>query len=323
MGTLLLLVLVGSGEGTSRLSEAIERAVRDVLGATGDVIVQERPPDFSDREAVLAEQRLRAHAVARVSVSSGPELSVEIRVHGSGARSGRDGWLTRVISFAPDTDRTEIGRAAAYTLLTMLPDARILARGAQAPPPPAPPSPQVRASPQPPRVSLDKESAQLSIDLFGLTTAGLSGVGGGTGAGLRLGWRVSSRVLVSVGALGRTGDIDSVGATASTFGILLGAALAPLSSRRFNLALRIEAMAGLTLASYSAMNQATARQERWLPAGRATAEASISLTPRAVLIIAAGLEVAAGHTDVFVSGEKKAVLATVLAIAEGGIRIPF
>lgn len=308
----------------------MERAIREVLGTAGDVIVQERPPGFSDREAVHAEQRLQARAVARVSVSSGgrsspPELSVEVRVHRAGALPGSDEWLTRVIGFHPGTDRAEIGRATGYTLLTMLPDTRILASGAQAPPPSAPPPPQVPPSPQTPRISLDQEAAQLSIDLFGLTTAGLGGVGGGSGGGLRFGWRVSSRVLVSAGALGRTGDIDidRMGATASTFGFLLGAALAPLSSRHFTLALRIEAMAGLTVASYAVMSQATARQWRWLPSGRTTVEASIMLAPRASLIIAAGLELAAGHTDVFVGGEKRAVLASALAIAEAGIRIPF
>jgi len=326
MGHFLLLILVGTGQGSSRLSGAMEQAVRLVLGTAGDVIVEERPSDFPDQEAVRAEERVQARAVARIDLApaqSSRERLVEIRVHRAGRSAGADGWITRIVAFAPGTELSEIGRAAGYTILTMLPAGEVPAPRELRPQETARAMPEARAGPAAPELPTARAPRELAVDVMGAATTGLGGAGGGVGGVLRFGWRVWPAVAIGAGVLGRTGDLDAADVNARTFGLLLGAAIAPWSSPRFSLAVRIEAMAGLTVASRNAVNQPAASQWRWLPAGRATAEGAIRLAPRAFLLLAAGVEVGAGHTDVIVAGEKKAVLAAGLAIAEAGIRIRF
>jgi hypothetical protein len=97
-------------------------------------------------------------------------------------------------------------------------------------------------------------------------------------------------------------------------------------TRRFSLALRVEALLALQVASrFVTQGDSTARESRWIPGGTGAMEAAAWLSPSVAVVLAGGLEVVAGHTDVFVGNGDMlvAVIPSSRLIGEAGLRVRF
>jgi hypothetical protein len=326
MAPLLILFLVSAGHDGAYSTTAMQNAVAEVLGPSGTVAVSTAPPELSDAAAIDQGAALHAAAVVRVRWLAGERPQIEVRVHRADAR-GAAGWLSRVLGFAPTDDREEIGRAIGYTVLAMLPAATLQAAAAGAPP--AAPSPGPVAAPAaaaPVVTSMARPDAgggYLFVDVVGAASAGLGGAGTGWGGGVRGGWAATPHFRLALGAVARTGEVTAARATTSTVTVTAGGAATLPVTRRFGLALRVEAMAQFLTASHFGGDDGPSRLSRWLPGGVAALEGALWLSANAALVAAAGAELAAGRTDVFVGGDRVATIPQAHATAELGLRIRF
>jgi hypothetical protein len=325
MAPLLILFLVGAGHDGDFSTAAMQNAVTEVLGPSGTVAVNTAPPDLSDAAAIDQGAALHAIAVVRVLWRAGDRPEVEVRVHRADAR-GVAGWLSRVLGFAPTDDREEIGRAIGYTVLAMLPATSLQTAAAGAAPAAgpgrgaaAPAAPAVVTSTARP----DAGGGYLFVDVVGAASAGIAGPGTGWGGGVRGGWAATPHFRLALGAVARTGEVSAAHATASTVTVTAGGAATVHPTQRLGVALRVEAMAQFLTASHFAGEESPSRLSRWLPGGVAALEGTLWLSQNAALLAAAGAEVAAGRTEVFVGADKVATIPPARAIAELGLRIRF
>jgi hypothetical protein len=112
----------------------------------------------------------------------------------------------------------------------------------------------------------------------------------------------------------------SVGASAGVFRELLAAAAA----RSLQLSVRADAaLLYESLTHFSSDDPQPVRRGRWLPALAAAVELHWDISAGAGLHLAAGGELAAGPTDVFVRGEKVTSLAAGRGLLELGVHARF
>jgi hypothetical protein len=325
----IVLFLVAAGEAHARPTLAMQHAVSEVLGSPESALVVEAPPDLTDASAIEQERAVRAAAVVRLSWIDAEHARAELRVHRSGAPE--DAWLTRVIGFDHRDAPEEVGRTLGYTVLAMLPG---LGLHATLPAPAASGGPGAAPARAPAAaVAVDRavvghaptpSAPYLFLDVVGSASAGLDGIGGGIGGGARVGWATAGRLRLEIGLLARGGEIGPAEAVVTTAALAGGAAVAIARGRRGELSIRGEARAALQLASRASTSTgSTMRQMRWVPGGAAAIEGAVWLTRGLALLMAAGVEVDAGHTDVVVQDRKVATLAAARAIGELGLRMRF
>jgi hypothetical protein len=240
-------------------------------------------------------------------------------------RTAPDGqWIVRRLDFKQDDSVAEIGRATGFAAAAMVPQYGIHARERQ---------PQVlggvASAPSDSRLAVERQAAPPStahpflIDLLG--SAGLTDGGSlAWGGGLRASWTATRWLRPTMAVTGSTENIDAAQSRASRLGLCLGGVLTLVASSRATLALRTEAEAVLQTATrFSQQQGQTVRQSRWLPAINPAIEGTVTLSPGTAFVAAAGYEVAAGHTDLYVGGQKTATIPSSRATAEVGVRVRF
>jgi hypothetical protein len=322
MSPVLVLLLVTHAEGRAIPTGAIERAIVDVL-RPATILVEEVGGSLPDEEAAERGRDLDAAVVFRVAWEQLAPPVVALRTWTRG-RATDAPWIARRLAFEDDDSLAEIGRTIGLAAATMVPqygrrarDGRPVVAGSAARVSAGSPVvlEHVASPPVPPHAVL--------IDLLGganLTDGGSLAWGGA----LRTSWTATRWLRPTMALTGSTDYVDAAQSRVSQLGFCVGGVLTLAASSRASLALRAEAEAVLQTATHSspAPGQAV-RRSRWLPALAPAVEATVAMSSAAALVLAAGYEIAAGHTDLYVGGDKTATIPAARATAALGVRVRF
>jgi hypothetical protein len=341
-GPVLLLLLVATGQGQDPATVALIATLEESIGTQLTVRVVEST-DPSDADALRLQREQHANAVAVVTWRDPEHLGAEVRMRTAA------GWYRRTIAFKPQDASAEKGRTLGLVMVAMgnerppdepkpaTPESPVAAAepaGAPAPRASAPAKPAAEA--EPPTVSKARESAapaggawnRFGIGAAGVGALGAGGPGAGAGAAVEgLGF-VTKTLALRLGASWRTGPLSELPGsdTVVTAGAggelwLLGAG-GPAS-----LGVRASALA-IVHRVRSDVDSDGGRAEthdRWLPGGDLRIQSSLRLGSRAVWVLSAGAELAAGSTEIR-KGSDRLVVATippVTLVGETGLRLMF
>jgi hypothetical protein len=263
----IVVILIAAADAQDPSTAALTRAARDALGPEAVVVLHEVETIPKETEAAAIGTKLHANAVASVTWTLADRRRAHIRVIVTA--DGRT--LDRDVDFAPGDAESERGRTLGLTIVAMVPE--------QPSPPPSP------APPAPPKtpdiIAMPAREPRVGFDVFGLTTSGPFGLGGGI-AGRFLTFP-SPRLAASL----RSATIAD--ATLRTIDLTLGIA-PPLFE---GLGPRIEI--GITQQSVTMHGE---ERSRFVGHARVLGEGAWWTTRAIGVGIAAGLEVAFGETRV-------------------------
>jgi hypothetical protein len=185
---------------------------------------------------------------------------------------------------------------------------------------------EARPAPPPSAVAASAPATGRALEAFGSGALAVGGEGAGVGGGLGARLVPSERWGLHLGARARFGSIAraqssslELGAAAGAFvSLLSGAAHAP------DLDLRLDALLlWESLTHFSADDPTPVRQARFLPGAATALELAWPRGAPTAFHLAAGIEVAAGRTDVVVHRVKVTDLSPWRAVAELGFRTRF
>lgn len=314
-GALVFTLLVAAGEGDSPATRAMVQALSESLGAGLETRVREVEAPLSDEAALRVEGAAEAGALAVLSWSEPSRRVARVRVH---LREGGR-WLERSIEFAAGDDPGERGRTIGFTLASMLPVRdRSAANTAAAPPAGRSVAVGLPAAPAP------DQPARYALDALVFGSLGVSGDADGVGGAFAVRRAVHSKLAVRFELSGRTGIVQAAEATSLSLHGTLGLCLSPFgnpAARRADLSLR--AALGVfyeSLGHLSSDDRERVRQSRFVPGGDLVLEASFRALGSASLVLGAGSELAFGRTDVYVHGQRVAVLPALRFVASLGLR---
>lgn len=325
-----VVVVLASGD-PGRPTPAMERALRVALGDDAQIVIEDAPAPSDD--AVLARAR-DAHA-SGVGVVTWSDHERRATIHFARPAEGR--FADREIRFDAGDAPDERGRTVGFAIASMLPE-EALAEPPRPPPPEpppavAPPSTSAPAAVDAPR-SAERDAATPvhalldgpSVEAAAVAAAAPSGYGGGIGGGLAVRLPLGDALRLRAGASGRVADIEPASATSRVLTGDLGLAWQhPLDRER-----RVLAGARVAfvvqrheLVHFSADDAAPVRRARWLPGGAAAIELAYRFAGQAALTAAAGAELVAGRSAVFVHDREVATVAPLRTTAELGVRVYF
>jgi len=339
-GPVLLLLLVATGQGQDPATVALVATLEESIGTQLTVRVVESA-DPSEADALRRQREQHANAVAVVTWRDPEHLGADVRLRTSAA------WYRRAIAFKPQDASGEKGRTLGLVMVAMgnerPPDEAAPATPASpvaVPPPAAAPEPGASApakppaEAEPPAVTKAREVAapaggawnRFGIGATGVGALGAGGPDAGVGAAVEgLGFLTKTFAL-RLGASWRTGPLSELPGsdTVVTAGAgcelwLLGAG-GPAS-----LGVRAGALAILHRVRADADDGRTETHDRWLPGGDLRIQSGVRLGRRAVWVLGAGAEVAAGSTEIR-KGSDRLVVATippVTLVGETGFRLMF
>ena len=322
MSPVLVLLLVTHADARVIPSAVIERAILEVL-APAKIFTEEVADTLADEEAVQVGRELHAAVVYRVTLARVDPPMVELRSWADGATTPGP-WLVRRLEFGRNDTLIEIARAIGFMVAVMAPQR---GRLEQRPHDQGPEG--IANESSDPRLVIEHQTAtatpnpSLLVDLLGSADLA-NGEGPAWGGELRVGWAATRWLRPTVAVTGSTETIDAAQSRASRVGLCVGGVLTVIESRRWTLALRTEAEAILQVATRPSQQQGqSVRQSRWLPALNPEVEAAAALSPRTAFVAAAGYEIAAGRTDLYVGGERLATIPSSRATLELGVRVRF
>ncbi|MGZ3418965.1 MAG: hypothetical protein ACXVEE_13925 [Polyangiales bacterium] len=304
MSAALVIVLVAMGDGDDPSTRAMTRTTQEVLGEKSVVLIREVPAMPGDAEAgTLAAS---AHATAIVELAWSPDRrEAHLRV-----RTGDGTWTERAVTFQPSDPPGERGRLLAYAVSTMVPTM-------------VPPEAPAEAAPIVDRAVAPKPPALVTKPFFGWIGVAVDRASDARierrsyGASVRAAY--APRIFgvgITLGA--RSGAVDAVDATATTF----RAAVGPV------VAFRMARYAGLTLSAdfgtaYVRLERSGFGHDgRFLPALSFALEAVLG-PERTSVVLGVGLEQMLGNTDVFVDRTHIGALPRTRAVLGIGVRVRF
>ena len=192
----LVVFVVAPGGEKDAMSVALERAARQTLGATADIVVERVDRSPTEAEAAARGAERHATAIAEVAWRDPEHRRAELHVR---ARESAP-WIDREIGFAPSDAPAEQGRTIGFALASMLPEPATPPPSPASPPPPASsvpvaapvvaggapgearPTPTEQGPPPPPRVWRG------GIEARGVAGLGVGGYGGGLGGEVGAEW---------------------------------------------------------------------------------------------------------------------------------------
>jgi hypothetical protein len=312
----LLLLFVAAADGGTPGLEALQAALTEALGP--EVQIGVRPytdPPPNDGEMASVGRAERALAVARLVWADQQHSQALVHILlVEQARAHNQSVLFRQAD--PPAER---GRALGLVISSYL-----LPMVSRALPPAAPPAaPAVTVSA--PRPAPAAPSPWFA-EAHGAGGVALGGVGGGLGGGLGLRFQASPRWGLRLGLRARVGNVSAAAASLTAAALSAGVyrLLVGTATGRAWLALRLDtSLLFEALTHFSRDDPAPVRRGRLLPAAGSLLELSLPLGASASVHLAAGLELAAGRTDVFVRRIQVARLAPLRGLAELGFRLHF
>lgn len=300
-------------------------AVRDALGESARVVVDEQRADLSDAEAAAAAARMRADAVASVSWAdaAATRAHVHMFVSADGAFHDRD------LTFAPGDAMTERERAVGFLVGAMVRGARDEEPTSVTPrvpaPPPREPAPAGPAPPSAdaPRIGAAPIRRALSVEAAAGGSAGIGGPALGVGPVVRIGWRATRALTLRAGGSAFFGGIDA--ADASTIATRIGGGIAlRVASFGGDDAGTMEVGVAVLAVNHRVSRDAPAfERDRWLTAGQIGARVGFRASDVFEPFALVGAEVAAGATAVVVGPRTVAEIPLARAVAELGIAAHF
>jgi hypothetical protein len=310
----VLVILVATGEGRAPETTAMSAAAAEVIGEPNSVRVDEADPP-ADASALRVEKGLGARAVVALTWSDADHLKAHLRLHA--ARTDR--WIDRELVFAAEDKRSERGRTLGFAMASMLPASDptfpLAATSDSRPqdlPPPAP-GPNV-------------------VEASFLAASGLGGPAGGLGGRLAGERFVANRISLGVSVAGRMGRIQEVDAKEVVASAGAGAAIWPITPAsggggHAGLAIRGEILLLYQGVAHTNAAGTTAWRSQVMPGGALTVEGTWGVTRRLELVLAGGVEIAAGTIDVTVVASPPqggtARIPAARAVAEAGARVHF
>jgi hypothetical protein len=332
LAALTVLISVALGDARDASTDAILRAVREVLEADAKIEIRERDRAPSDAEATAADAAPAETALADVRWLDGSKTRARLRVHVRGAAR----WLERDLGFDTADAPTERGRALGFAIASMLPSTRVAERIVAPPtmPPPAPSAPLANsaiANANANTTALSAASAPRAISgsiyAAAVIATGIAGSAGSLGATLAGEWRLSPRLGLRLVASLREGEVAAAQVSALYGGGGAGISLAligPTTRRPFGLGARLDALLQYqSLAHFSADDPSPIRKSRFLPGADLFTEATWAVTEGAAIVGAVGVEAAFGTTFVFTRRMRVAEISVVRLAGEVGVRAQF
>ncbi len=355
----LIVVLVAAGEAANPTTTAMARATGDALSGA-PVEVRETPATPTDADALAVEQQSHADAVIELIWNDVDRRHVTLRVHLATSRR----WVERSLGFMPSDPAAERGRTLGFAAASILPETsrnpaqpeQAAAELPAASPPPAasaPPAemnairpvapespasplllPGVRASPavtegatEAPSPASPSRLPRIQIDLLAVGGVGIPSDATGAGGGGAVGWVVTQRLSLRLGASERAGSLDI--AQASVFTLLLGAGVAfqpwrATRSRPLGLSLRADyLLVRESVTHFDSDDPAPVTRSRWLSGFDAVADVSWVLSSEVEVLLGVGLEDVLAPTYVNDRNVRVATLPALRAVGEGGFRLRF
>jgi hypothetical protein len=331
----LLLILVFSPSPDEPTNAAMERAAREVLGASAAVHLERVPEPASDAAAI--ERAGQAGNVAEI-LWDGRESA---RMHCYIAADRR--WVDRSIGFGASDRDEERGRLLGFALGSMFGDAAAssdqtsddqadpgTAVGIEVVPVvPAGPArhseadqPALAPVPQPPSVPAHRSLS------FAVQVAS-PGADGETspelGAAAAFGWGFAPRLALRFGVGARMGEIPAAQANLRRLSGSVGVAWELLQpSSVFELALRADAVGGwVQVAHLSSDDVQRVHHHRWVGGGDAVFDVGYRLSALSSIGAGLGLEALAGNTHVYTHGREVATVPMWHGVAELQFRTQF
>lgn len=322
----LLVVLVTAADAEAPGTPAALSALREAVGARGDVRLRTLAPGESPESAASRE----GASVVLHWEENGKRA--HLRVHPRTSSPGARAWFERDLGFDERDAVEERGRAVGFALVAMLPDdlARPSAPPVASPPPVAPPSDgsskvgslgpseTLRPSPSP--------APWGELEVRGQLALAPGGFGGGVGAsvggqmflgktfGLHVDFALRGAVAAEVEATGSYlragGGLAVRGAVARD--LELGGSLDVLVLR--------EAMSHFSSDGDESVPVVEARA---LPGLRAEGRLAYFLTSSAAVSLGVGVETAVGKTEIFRDAKVVGSIVPVRLGVEPGVRIRF
>jgi hypothetical protein len=311
--TLIVLVFVETQAPGTSFPAVLARAAQEVLGARAQVSTRPMPVGATDDTLVSVGREEGASAVARVVWRDADALSagVEITLVADGRRT------TQRLIFEGHDPPQERWRALGLILASAL-TKDLQNRGADSI---RDSSADLAAEPRSAAAS-SSGRPHWALDAAFANGFAIGGAGGGSGGTVGLRWLPLPRLGFRLGMLGRFDDMDEAEATiltvAGTAGVIFE--LPRLRWERVTFAVRLDALflyQAMTRAS--AATPAPAEKSRLMPAASLLAEMRWSLSPTLAVVLAAGPEVAAGATHVFVEDREVGQLPPLRAVVQAGL----
>jgi len=316
---LLIIVLVAAGEGAAPATVAAASSMKQALGPGANVLVHESAEPQTDDDAVLFGDMLGASAVVEVSWYPPKRERATIHLH----LTSREEWRDREVKFAPGDAESERGRTVGFAVAAMMPDA---------PEPKGPDpenkvitiTPKLPVGPEVPIVPRPEPSPKsFAIDAALVAVAGVGGpagsVGGEIGARARFVSTLEGRFALGA----RIGEIQSIGATTSTFSVSTGLAFHARASSWLRLGARADAFLARTTVTRAAFEQGTERRSRFLPGADLLLEATLHVTESTAILAALGAEMSFGTTDLVVDGTTVSTIPYLHALGQLGVLTRF
>lgn len=315
----VVVLVVLRGHGLPTVTDAVLNTVREVLGASVSVRLEERAT-FEPSPALPD-----GTAEARLSWDE-PGLVALLQVRGAGDP------IDRSVTFSAADDSAERGRTVGYVLVAALPLPLLPPNEPRAAPAPVAPSAPAAAAPlrlqasvEPPRPP--PAPAVLAIDLLGLGSLGLEDDGATTslGGGLGLGWLAAPGALLGLRLDARTGHLAPAQATVLWLSARAGGSWTFLElGRPRRLAFDVRGDFGLareTVTHFSADDPEPVAIGRWLAVGDVWLEAALWPRPGIGLVLGLGADLVLGRTDVIVDDDRAATLGAVRPMIALGVRV--
>lgn len=329
--TLVLLVILAGPAGSAPINGAnVGSAVRDALGETARVVVDDRRGDLSDADAAAAAARMRADAVAAVAWVDVAATRSHVRMF----VSADGGFYDRDLVFAPADAMTERERAIGFLVGAMVRGAREDAPSTAPPPTPVAPAPPTPGNGPPERPRSPVEDAvprapstaarrAFSLDAGAAGSAGLGGAALGIGPSVRLGWRPVPIIALRAGGSVLFGSIDPADATTIASRVGAGFALRAASFGRDG-AWTVEVGVTALAVNHRVAREAPAvARDRWLTGGQLGGRLGWRASEAFEPFVAVAAEVVSGTTPIVVGARTTGEIPLARAVAELGFAAHF
>lgn len=322
----LLVVLVTAADAEAPGTPAALSALREAVGARGDVRLRTLSPGES---AESAASREGASVVLHWEENG---KRAHLRVHPRTSATGSSAWFERDLGFDERDALEERGRAVGFALVAMLPDD--LARPS-APPVAAPP----RVSPAPeasskggslvPTVALRPAPPPApwgELEVRGQLTLAPGGFGGGVGAAVGGQVFLGRTFGLHVDFALRGAEAAAVESTASYLRAGGGLAVRGAVARNLELGGSLDVLVlreAMSHFSSDGDESVPVVEARALPGVRAEGRVAYFLTSSAAVSLGVGVETAVGKTEIFRDGKVVGDIVPVRLGVEPGVRIRF
>lgn len=332
----LLLILVLSPSAEEPTNSALERAAREVLGASAAVHLERLPEPVSDAAAI--ERAGQAGNVAEILWENGRE---SVRMHCYIAADQR--WVDRTIVFGANDRDEERGRLLGFAMGSMFSDAAASSDQTQgdeagpgtavgievAPVVPAGPPRRSEADQPAPAPVLHPPTTPAHRSLNFAVQVASPGADGETspelGVAAAFGWGFAPWLALRFGVGARMGEIPAAQANLRRLNGSVGVVWELLRpSSAIDLALRTDAIGGwVQVAHLSSDDVQRVHHHRWVGGGDAVFDVGYRLSALSSIGAGLGLEALAGNTHVYTHGREVATVPMWHGLAELQFRTQF